>query len=545
MRGLAGLGRHWVVKVCRRARSDRVWSGTRLFEREKKMTQKPVLLMILDGWGYREPKTTDNAIEMGHTPNWHRMYADNPHCLVETYGLAVGLPEGQMGNSEVGHTNLGAGRVVMQDLPKIDLAVKDGSLAKNPVLVKMIETLKANGKAAHVMGLMSPGGVHSSQEHIVALCKIIADAGVKVWVHAFLDGRDTPPSSAAGYLAEFEKATAGLDVKLATIEGRFYAMDRDKRWDRVEAAYNNMISAEGKRYATADEAIKASYADKVTDEFVIPCVIGDYQGMEDGDAILMANFRADRAREILYALADAEFNGFARKKTIKFSDHVGMTEYSVDHNRFMHTMYPPEALTNILGEVVANHGMTQLRIAETEKYAHVTFFFNGGEEREFKGEERILIASPKVATYDLKPEMSVYEVTEQLVKAIEDKRFDMIICNFANGDMVGHTGIMEAALKAVAAVDECLGKVEKAIKDVGGVMIVTADHGNAEKMVDEKTGQPYTAHTVGKVAAILVNDESGVKCMKDGALCDIAPTMLELMNLKQPAEMTGHSLLVK
>lgn len=510
------------------------------------MRQKPCLLVILDGWGYREPKTKDNAIEMGHTPNWHRMYEENPHCLVETYGLAVGLPEGQMGNSEVGHTNIGAGRVVMQDLPRIDLAVKDGSLAQNKTLQTMIETLKANGKAAHVMGLMSPGGVHSSQEHIVALCKIISAAGVKVWVHAFLDGRDTPPSSAEGFLADFEKAISGLnDVKVATIEGRFYAMDRDKRWDRVEAAYNNMVLAEGKRYATVKEAIEASYTDKVTDEFVIPAVIGDYQGMADGDAILMANFRADRAREILYALADEAFDGFARKKRVNFSAHVGMTEYSVDHNRFMQTMFPPEALTHIFGEVVAEHGMTQLRIAETEKYAHVTFFFNGGEEKEFKGEERILIASPKVATYDLKPEMSVYEVTEQLVKAIEDKRFDTIICNFANGDMVGHTGIMEAALKAVAAVDDCLGKVEKAIKDVGGVMIVTADHGNVEKMVDEKTGEPYTAHTVGKVPAILVNDQSGVCGLHDGRLADLAPTMLDLMGIEQPKEMTGKSLLVK
>ncbi len=510
------------------------------------MKQKPVLLMILDGWGYREPRTPDNAIETGHTPNWHRMYEDNPHCLIETYGLAVGLPEGQMGNSEVGHTNLGAGRVVMQDLPKIDLAIKDGSLARNPVLLKMIETLKANGHAAHVMGLMSPGGVHSSQEHIVALCKILSDNGIKVHVHAFLDGRDTPPSSAAGYLADFEKAVVNMvDVKIATIEGRFYAMDRDKRWDRVEAAYNAIAFAEGKRFASADEAIRASYAEKVTDEFVIPCIVGDYQGIEDGDAVLMANFRADRAREILYALADAEFTGFERKKVLQLSDSVGMTEYSVDHNRFMHTMFPPEVLTNILGEVVANHGLTQLRIAETEKYAHVTFFFNGGEEKEFKGEERILIASPKVATYDLKPEMSVYEVTEQLVKAIEDKRFDVIICNFANGDMVGHTGIMEAALKAVAAVDECLGKVEKAIKDAGGVMIVTADHGNAEKMVDEKTGQPYTAHTVGKVAAILVNCQEHICRLKDGRLADIAPTMLDLMHIEKPAEMTGNSLLVK
>ena len=322
-------------------------------------------------------------------------------------------------------------------------------------------------------------------------------------------------------------------------------MDRDKRWDRIELAYDNLTAAAGKRYASAEAAIKASYADKVTDEFVVPAVIGDYSGMEEGDAILMANFRADRAREILYALADDAFNGFVRKKIVKFAAHVGMTEYSVDHNRFMQTMFPPEQLTNILGEVVAEHGLTQLRIAETEKYAHVTFFFNGGEEREFKGEERILIASPKVATYDLKPEMSVYEVTEQLVKAIEDKRFDVIICNYANGDMVGHTGIMDAALKAVAAVDDCLGKVEKAIKDVGGVMIVTADHGNVEKMIDETTGQPYTAHTVGKVPAILVNDQSGVKALKDGKLADLAPTMLELLNIRQPKEMTGTSLLVK
>ena len=510
------------------------------------MRQKPCLLMILDGWGYREPATSDNAIEMGHTPNWHRMYEENPHCLVKTYGSAVGLPEGQMGNSEVGHTNIGAGRVVMQDLPRIDQAIKDGTLAQNPVLTAMIAKLKANGKAAHVMGLMSPGGVHSSQEHIVALCKIISDAGVKVWVHAFLDGRDTPPASAAGFLADFEQAVSTMkNVKIATIEGRFYAMDRDKRWDRVEAAYNNMMTAAGIRYASVKDAIEASYAEKITDEFVVPAVIGDYQGMEDGDAILMANFRADRAREILYALADDAFEGFERQKRVKFSDHVGMTEYSVDHNRFMQTMFPPEALTHIFGEVIAEHGLTQLRIAETEKYAHVTFFFNGGEEKEFKGEERILIASPKVATYDLKPEMSVYEVTEQLVKAIEEKRFDTIICNFANGDMVGHTGIMEAALKAVAAVDDCLGKVERAIKDVGGVMIVTADHGNVEKMADEKTGEPYTAHTVGKVPAILVNDRSGVCRLNDGKLADLAPTMLDLMGIEQPKEMTGHSLLVK
>lgn len=508
------------------------------------MTQKPVMLLILDGWGYREEKTSDNAIENGNTPNWHRLLNECPNSFIETSGLAVGLPEGQMGNSEVGHTNLGAGRVVMQDLPKIDMAIKDGSLAKNPVLTDMIETLKNNGKTCHLMGLMSPGGVHSMQNHIVALAKIISSAGVNVKIHAFLDGRDTPPSSAKEYLPQLADSIKNMnDVEIATIEGRFYAMDRDKRWDRVELAYNNIVSADGKRFATADEAIDASYNDKVTDEFVIPAVIGDYNGMEDGDAVLMANFRADRAREILYALADSEFSGFERKKTVKLSNSIGMTEYSVDHNRFMKTIFPPEPLVNILGEVVAENGLTQLRIAETEKYAHVTFFFNGGEEKEFKGEERILIASPKVATYDLKPEMSVYEVTEQLVKAIENKSFDVIICNFANGDMVGHTGIMEAALKAVEAVDVCLGKVEQAIKKVGGVLIVTADHGNAEKMVDEKTGQPYTAHTVGKVQAVLVNDHSGVKTLSNGCLADIAPTMLDLLNIKQPKEMTGKSLL--
>ena len=508
------------------------------------MTQKPVMLLILDGWGYRKEKTSDNAIENGNTPNWHRLLKECPHSLIETSGLAVGLPEGQMGNSEVGHTNLGAGRVVMQDLPKIDLAIKDGSLAKNPVLVEMIEKLKSNKKSCHLMGLMSPGGVHSMQSHILSLAKIISSAGVPVKIHAFLDGRDTPPASASEYLAQLSDDIKNMHgVEIATIEGRFYAMDRDKRWDRVELAYNNMVLADGKRFVSANEAIRASYDDKVTDEFVLPVVIGDYQGMENGDAILMANFRADRAREILYALADKEFSGFERKKIVDFSSCVGMTEYSVDHNRFMKTIFPPEGLVNILGEVVAENGLTQLRIAETEKYAHVTFFFNGGEEKEFKGEERILIASPKVATYDLKPEMSVYEVTEQLIKAIEDKRFDVIICNFANGDMVGHTGIMDAALEAVEAVDVCLGKVEQAIKNVGGVLIVTADHGNAEKMIDEKTGQPYTAHTVGKVQAVLVNDASGVKSMKDGCLADIAPTMLDLLNIPQPIEMTGKTLL--
>lgn len=508
--------------------------------------QKPVMLLILDGWGYRKNVTSDNAIEQGNTPNWHFLLNNYPHCFVETSGYDVGLPDGQMGNSEVGHTNLGAGRVVMQDLPKIDLAIKDGSLAKNPSLVEMINKLKETKGCCHLMGLMSPGGVHSHQAHIVAMCKILNSQGIKVNVHAFLDGRDTPPQSAKGFLDEFEKDIKDLgNVSVATISGRFYAMDRDKRWDRVEKAYNNIVLADGKRFNTVDEAMDDTYKAGVTDEFVVPAVIGDYEGASDGDVVLMINFRADRAREILYALGDAGFSGFERKKIVKFAELVGMVEYSVDHNRFMKTIFAPEALKNIFGEVVANHGLSQLRIAETEKYAHVTFFFNGGEEKEFKGEERILINSPKVATYDLKPEMSVYEVTEALTNAIEKQKYDVIICNFANGDMVGHTGIMDAALKAVAAVDDCLGKVMQAIKYVDGVLLVTADHGNVEKMIDEKTGEPYTAHTVGKVQAVLYNAQNNVRSLKDGRLADIAPTLLDLMNIEKPEEMTGQSLIVK
>ena len=508
--------------------------------------QKPVMLLILDGWGYRNTITADNAIEQGHTPNWHSLLKTCPHCFVETSGYDVGLPEGQMGNSEVGHTNLGAGRVVMQDLPKIDLAIKDGSLEKNPVLCELIAKLKETKGACHLMGLMSPGGVHSHQRHIEAVCAIMQKNGIPTNVHAFLDGRDTPPQSAKGFLADFENNIKDMPkVKVATISGRFYAMDRDKRWDRVEKAYNNIVLADGKRFATTDEAITTSYDEGVTDEFVIPAVIGDYSGAKDDDAVLMINFRADRAREILYALGDKEFNGFERKKIVNFAELVGMVEYSVDHNRFMKTIFAPESLKNIFGEVVANHGLTQLRIAETEKYAHVTFFFNGGEEKEFKGEDRILINSPKVATYDLKPEMSVYEVTNALTDVIEKKKYDVIICNFANGDMVGHTGIMDAALKAVAAVDDCLGKVMKAIKDVDGVLLVTADHGNVEKMVDEKTGEPYTAHTVGKVQAVLYNAEPPVKGLEDGRLADISPTLLDLMQIEKPVEMTGHSLIKK
>lgn len=508
--------------------------------------QKPVMLLILDGWGYRQNITKDNAIEQGHTPNWHKLLQTCPHGFIETSGLDVGLPDGQMGNSEVGHMNLGAGRVVMQDLPKIDQAVQTGALAQNPVLLELIKTLQQTKGTCHLMGLMSPGGVHSHQNHILALAKILNANGIKVDVHAFMDGRDTPPQSGKGFLQTFADGIKDLEgVRIATVSGRFYAMDRDKRWDRVQLAYNNIVLASGKRFENANDAMDATYAENVTDEFVVPCVIGNYQGAKDGDAVLMANFRADRAREILYALSDKEFSGFERQKIINFAMSVGMAEYSLDHNRFMKTLFAPEELKDIFGEIVSKNGLTQLRIAETEKYAHVTFFFNGGEEREFEGESRILIPSPKVATYDLKPEMSVYEVTDKLVDAIENHKFDVIICNFANGDMVGHTGIMEAALKAVAAVDENLGRVITAIKKANGVLLVTADHGNVEKMIDEKTGEPYTAHTVGKVQAALFNAPENIKGLHNGRLADISPTLLDLLGLKQPAAMTGKSLLEK
>ena len=504
------------------------------------------ILVIMDGFGIAH-EGGGNAISLAKKPNLDRIFAENAYTQLSASGLDVGLPEGQMGNSEVGHTNIGAGRVVFQDLPRINNAIADGSFFENPAYVKAMDDAKAAGKALHILGLLSDGGVHSHINHIFAILDMAKKRGLeKVYVHCFLDGRDVPPRSAVEYVTKLNDKCASLgNAKIATVQGRFYGMDRDKRWDRVEKAYNIIVLADGKRFATADEAITAAYNDGVTDEFVVPAVVGDYQGAQDGDAVLMINFRADRAREILYALGDKEFTGFERKKIINFAILVGMVEYSVDHNRFMKTIFAPEALKNIFGEVVANHGLTQLRIAETEKYAHVTFFFNGGEEKEFKGEERILINSPKVATYDLKPEMSVYEVTEALTDAIEKQKYDVIICNFANGDMVGHTGIMDAALKAVAAVDDCLGKVMKAIKDVGGVLFVTADHGNVEKMVDEKTGEPYTAHTVGKVQAVLYNAEPPVKGLKDGRLADISPTLLDLMHIEKPKEMTGNSLLEK
>jgi 2,3-bisphosphoglycerate-independent phosphoglycerate mutase len=501
-----------------------------------------VVLCILDGWGYRA-ESADNAIALAQTPVWDDLIAGSPHAFLETSGLAVGLPDGQMGNSEVGHMNLGAGRVVMQDLPRIDLAVADGSLAQNPALTKAIAALKASGGTAHILGLLSPGGVHSHQNHIVALARVIAAAGVPVAIHGFLDGRDTPPSSAKGFVETVLAEVAGTSISIATLSGRYYAMDRDKRWDRVTLTYQALVEGKGPKAADPVAAIEASYADGKTDEFVLPTVIGAYAGMKNGDGLIMANFRADRAREILSVLVDPDFESFPRAHLPQFATRLGMTEYSSDLNGFFEVLFPAESLTRILGEVVSDAGLTQLRIAETEKYAHVTFFFNGGREAVFPGEERILVPSPKVATYDLKPEMSAPEVTDKLVAAIDSGKFDLIVVNYANGDMVGHTGILEAAIKAVETVDGCLGRLCQAVRHAGGRLLITADHGNAEMMRDPITGEPYTAHTIGKVPVILVNAPASDGGLIDGRLADVAPTLLSLLGLPQPTQMTGHPLL--
>lgn len=505
--------------------------------------QKPVVLCVLDGWGYR-PQKQDNAIETGHTPVWHNLIATYPTAMIQTSGLYVGLPDGQMGNSEVGHTNLGAGRVVMQDLPRIDQAIATKALDKNPVLTDLIQKLSVSKGRCHIMGLLGTGGVHAQQTHIVALARILSAAGIPVDIHGFMDGRDTAPDSGKGFIADLEREISNFpNVRLATLCGRYYAMDRDNRWERVTKAYDMLVNAQAPVFDTPDMAISASYANHITDEFMEPAVIRGYMGMQDGDGLIMANYRSDRAREITRMLLQPDFTAAPRSRIVHFADAVAMTEYSTEHNAWMHVLFPPEDLINIFGEVVANAGLSQLRIAETEKYAHVTFFFNGGKETLFQNEERILVPSPKVATYDLKPEMSAYEVTDKLVDAINAETFDVIIVNYANGDMVGHTGIMEAAIKAVEAVDVCVGRVVKAVLDKGGAIFITADHGNAERMKDEATGAPYTAHTATPVKAVLVGAPKDVIGLNDGSLCDVAPTLLDLLKLPQPAEMTGHSLI--
>ncbi|MBV9376669.1 MAG: 2,3-bisphosphoglycerate-independent phosphoglycerate mutase [Alphaproteobacteria bacterium] len=504
---------------------------------------RPLVLCILDGWGER-PKAEDNAIESARAPNWHRLTERWPHSQLQASEHYVGLPDGQMGNSEVGHTNIGAGRVVFQDLPRIDAAISQGKLAEVPALLDFIAKLKESRGTAHLMGLISPGGVHSHQHQIAALARIFGEAAVPVAVHAFLDGRDTPPKSAAAYLRRFQEDVAGLnDLQIATISGRYYAMDRDKRWDRVERAYRAIVCAIGERADDPQHAIEAAYVRGETDEFVLPTATAGYTGMRDGDGLLVANFRADRVREIAAALLDPDFSGFPREKRIAFADAVGLVEYSSELNRFLVTLFPPEDLADSFGEVVSNAGLTQLRIAETEKYAHVTFFFNGGRETVFPGEERILVPSPKVATYDLQPEMSAPEVTDKVVEAIRSGRFDVIVLNYANTDMVGHTGRVDAATKAVEAVDDCLGRLAEAVEQAGGTLVITADHGNAEMMRDPETGEPHTAHTLNLVPFVVVNPPAEMSQLENGRLSDIAPTLLAIIGLPKPAAMTGHSLI--
>ena len=503
---------------------------------------RPVVLCILDGWGYRA-ETANNAIARAQTPVWDRLTATCPHALGDASEHHVGLPDGQMGNSEVGHMTIGAGRVVQQDLPKIDAAVADGSLAELPALDRFAEALIASGGTAHVMGLLSPGGVHSHEKHMAAVAKALALQGVPVAVHAFLDGRDTPPQSAIGFVADFEEAISNYDpIPIATVTGRYFAMDRDKRWERIAEAYRAMADGAGERAASAAQAIADARARGETDEFVRPTVIGDYGGMADDDGLFMANFRADRARQVLSALLDPAFDGFERPRTVRFAAALGMSEYSERHNRWMETLFPPEIPANVLGEAVAGAGLKQLRIAETEKYAHVTFFLNGGREAPFAGEERILVPSPKVATYDLQPQMSARELTDRLVEAVAGGGFDLIAVNYANTDMVGHTGNMEAAVKAVETVDACLGKLEAAVTAAGGALFITADHGNAEQMADPETRQNHTAHTRNPVPILLAAGGAG-RTLRNGTLADIAPTVLDLMGLLRPAEMTGASLL--
>lgn len=501
----------------------------------------PVVLIILDGWGLRESRDA-NAVALGKTPNFDRIWRECPHSTLTAQGTAVGLPEGQMGNSEVGHTNIGAGRIVWMDLPRIDKAIEGGDFAENAALADFISKLRKSGGTAHVAGLVSPGGVHSHQRHIAAAASVIAEAGVPVVVHAFLDGRDVAPKSALEQIATLE---AGLPegAVIGTVSGRFYAMDRDNRWERVGAAVAAILHGSGERAESAGEAISAGYARGETDEFVTPTVIGDYSGAEDGDGLFFANFRADRAREILQALVLPQFDAFETGRRPVWAAKLGMVQYSSDLDHEMPAVFPSEEIINTLGHWVASQGIAQFRIAETEKYPHVTFFLNGGVETPEEGEIRYMAPSPKVRTYDLQPEMSAAEVTDNLAKAIRSRDYGLIVCNYANPDMVGHTGDLDAAIRAVEAVDAGLGRVIEALSEVGGAAIVTADHGNCEVMVDPQTGGPHTAHTLNPVPVILIGGPEDASLRAGGCLADLAPTLLELMGLDAPVEMTGRSLI--
>ncbi len=526
---------HDSLAICFRNQPDDMMTDTR----------KPTALIILDGWGHRDP-AADNAISNARTPFWDKLWQNQPKTLINTSGMFVGLPQGQMGNSEVGHMNLGAGRVVYQSLTRIDKDLEDGLFQKNEALCNAIDKAVANNKAVHIMGLLSPGGVHSHEDHMLAAAELAAARGAKeVYIHAFLDGRDMPPRSARPSLEKAAARMKSLGVgRVATIVGRYFAMDRDNRWDRVEAAYNAMTLGEAE--FTCDDPVTAldqAYERGENDEFVKATHIraeGQPEGtINDGDSVLFMNFRADRAREMTRTFVEPEFDGFDRRKHPELADFVMLTEYAADIKTSC--AYPPEQLANGLGEYMASQGKTQLRIAETEKYAHVTFFFNGGLETPFEGEDRILVPSPKVATYDLQPEMSAPEVTDKLVEAIKSGKYDLIVCNYANGDMVGHTGKMDAAVKAAECLDQCVQRVVEALDEVGGEALITADHGNCEQMTDPNSGQVHTSHTIGPVPLVYTGHRN-VNLKDDGSLCDIAPTLLTLMGLQQPQEMSGHSL---
>ena len=505
------------------------------------MNPTPVLLLILDGFGYSEDPE-DNAIAIARKPNWDKLWASCPHTLINASEHFVGLPDGQMGNSEVGHLNIGGGRVVYQDLERVNLAIDNGEFQRHPVLNRAVDTVKANGGTLHVFGLLSDGGVHSHEHHIHGMVKMAAKAGLdRIAVHAFLDGRDTPPQSAALYLQRMEQALAEAGAgRIASVTGRYYAMDRDKRWERVELAYRAIAQGEaGYHAASAAAALEAAYARGENDEFVKPTLIGAASPVQDGDVIVFMNFRSDRARELSSAFLDPAFSGFARPRQIHLGGYCTLTQYSNEALPWS-ILFEPQPVKNGFGEYIAGLGLKQLRIAETEKYPHVTFFFNGGEEQVYPGEDRIMVPSPKVATYDLQPEMSVHEVTGKLVEAILSKQYQAIVCNFANADMVGHTGNLEAATKAIEAVDVCIGRVVEAMRRIGGEVIITADHGNAECMVDHQNHQPHTQHTTNLVPLIYVGRPATLR--EGGALCDLAPSLLRMMGLPQPAEMTGRAL---
>ena len=509
------------------------------------MENKLTMLMILDGFG-ENTNEKGNAVKIARTPNIDKLMKMYPTTDIYTSGLNVGLPEGQMGNSEVGHTNIGAGRIVYQELTRITKSIEDGDFFSVEEFNEAVENCRKNNSSLHIMGLLSDGGVHSHIRHLYALLELAKRKGIEqIYVHCFLDGRDTPPASAESYITKLEEKMKEKEIgRIASITGRFYAMDRDKRWERVKKAYDALVNGIGEKYQTATAAIEASYQKEIFDEFVEPTLIcnGDIPiaTISKNDSVVFFNFRPDRAREITRALVDEHFDGFENKNLNLY--FVCMTPYDETMPN-VHIAFKKEALSNTFGEYISNKGLTQLRIAETEKYAHVTFFFNGGEEKQYDGEDRILVPSPKVETYDLKPEMSAYEVTDKVLEAIKSEKYNIIILNYANPDMVGHTGNLEAAVKAIETIDECVGKVVEAIQEKNGVLLITADHGNAEQMIDYKTGEPHTAHTTNPVPLILVGMDDAK--LKSGKLADLAPTILDIMNLEKPQEMTGESIIVK